>query len=95
MPEAASRLPWLASRGAGDRGRPKSLHRGAEGLRPELLTARLPSGGMVRVRFDEGDAMSDPVGIAGDRIRSFVERIEQLETDLQEINERKILRSEG
>ena len=33
--------------------------------------------------------MSDPVGIAGDRIRSFVERIEQLETELQEINEQK------
>ena len=31
----------------------------------------------------------DPVGIAGDRIRSFVERIEQLETELQEINEQK------
>ena len=34
---------------------------------------------MVRVRS---------VGIAGDRIR-FVERIEQLETELQEINEQK------
>ena len=33
--------------------------------------------------------MTDPVGIAGDRIRSFVERIEQLETELQEINEQK------
>jgi uncharacterized protein (UPF0335 family) len=44
---------------------------------------------MVRVRFDEGDTMTDPVGIAGDRIRSFVERIEQLDTELQEINEQK------
>src|SRR3954453_18780596 len=44
---------------------------------------------MVRVRLDEGDAMTDSVGIAGDRIRSFVERIEQLETELQEINEQK------
>src|SRR3954463_16470238 len=35
---------------------------------------------MVRVRFDEGYTMTDPVGIAGDRIRSFVERIEQLDT---------------
>jgi hypothetical protein len=25
---------------------------------------------MVRARFKEGDTMSDPVGIAGDRIRS-------------------------
>ena len=33
--------------------------------------------------------MSDPVGIAGDRIRSFVERIEQLDTELQELNEQK------
>ena len=33
--------------------------------------------------------MSDTVGIAGDRIRSFVERIEQLEIELQELNEQK------
>jgi uncharacterized protein (UPF0335 family) len=33
--------------------------------------------------------MSDTVGVAGDRIRSFVERIEQLETELQEITEQK------
>ena len=33
--------------------------------------------------------MADPVGIAGDRIRSFVERIEQLDTELQELNEQK------
>jgi len=44
---------------------------------------------MVRARFKEGDTMSDAVGIAGDRIRSFVERIEQLDTELQELNEHK------
>ena len=33
--------------------------------------------------------MSDTVGVAGDRIRSFIERIEQLETELQEITEQK------
>ena len=33
--------------------------------------------------------MTDPVGIAGDRIRSFVERVEQLDTELHEINEQK------
>src|SRR5215204_1125971 len=44
---------------------------------------------MVRARFKEGDTMSDSVGIAGDRIRSFVERIEHLEAELQEINEQK------
>ena len=31
----------------------------------------------------------DTVGVAGDRIRSFVERVEQLETELQELNESK------
>jgi len=29
--------------------------------------------------------MSDVVGIAGDRIRSFIERIEQIETELKEL----------
>ena len=33
--------------------------------------------------------MSDTVGIAGDRIRSFVERIEQIETELKELTEAK------
>jgi len=33
--------------------------------------------------------MADPVGIAGDRIRSLVERIEQLDTELQALNEQK------
>ena len=33
--------------------------------------------------------MSDTVSVAGDRIRSFVERIEQLDTELQELNEQK------
>jgi uncharacterized protein (UPF0335 family) len=33
--------------------------------------------------------MSDSVGIAGDRIRSFVERIEHLDIELQELNEQK------
>ncbi len=33
--------------------------------------------------------MSDTVGLAGDRIRSFVERIEQLENELKELNEGK------
>ena len=33
--------------------------------------------------------MSDSVGLAGDRIRSFVERIEQLEMELQALNEGK------
>jgi uncharacterized protein (UPF0335 family) len=33
--------------------------------------------------------MSDTVSVAGDRIRSFVERVEQLDTELQELNEQK------
>jgi len=33
--------------------------------------------------------MSDTVGIPGDRIRSFVERVEQIETELKELNEAK------
>jgi uncharacterized protein (UPF0335 family) len=33
--------------------------------------------------------MSDTVGIAGDRIRSFVERIEQIEAELKELTEAK------
>jgi uncharacterized protein (UPF0335 family) len=33
--------------------------------------------------------MSETVGVAGDRIRSFVEWIEQLDTELREINEQK------
>ena len=33
--------------------------------------------------------MSDTVGLAGDRIRSFVERIEQIELELQELGEGK------
>jgi uncharacterized protein (UPF0335 family) len=37
----------------------------------------------------KGDAMSDVVGIAGDRIRSFVERIEQIETELKDLTEAK------
>jgi uncharacterized protein (UPF0335 family) len=33
--------------------------------------------------------MSDVVGIAGDRIRSFIERIEQIETELKVLTEAK------
>ena len=33
--------------------------------------------------------MSYVVGIAGDRIRSFIERIEQIETELKELTEAK------
>jgi uncharacterized protein (UPF0335 family) len=35
---------------------------------------------MLCLPIDERGTMSDTVGIAGDRIRSFVERIEQLDS---------------
>ena len=37
----------------------------------------------------KGEAMSDVVGIPGNRIRSFVERIEQVENEIKELNEAK------
>ena len=33
--------------------------------------------------------MTDEVGIAGNRVRSFVERVEQLEAEIAELNEGK------
>lgn len=33
--------------------------------------------------------MSDEVGIAGNRVRSFVERVEQLDAEIAELNEGK------
>jgi uncharacterized protein (UPF0335 family) len=33
--------------------------------------------------------MNDEVGIAGNRVRSFVERVEQLEAEIAELNEGK------
>lgn len=33
--------------------------------------------------------MSDEIGIAGNRVRSFIERVEQLETEIAELNEGK------
>ena len=33
--------------------------------------------------------MADTVGIAGDRIRSFIERVEQIEEELKALNEGK------
>ena len=33
--------------------------------------------------------MTDTVGIAGDRIRSFIERVEQIEEELKALNEGK------
>lgn len=37
----------------------------------------------------QGLATTDAVGVPGDRIRSFVERVEQLEIELSELNEQK------
>ena len=33
--------------------------------------------------------MSDEIGIAGSRVRSFVERVEQIELEIAELNEQK------
>ena len=33
--------------------------------------------------------MSDEIGVAGNRVRSFVERVEQLEAEIAELNEGK------
>lgn len=33
--------------------------------------------------------MADEIGIAGNRVRSFVERVEQIETEISELNEGK------
>ncbi|MET0429233.1 MAG: DUF2312 domain-containing protein [Microvirga sp.] len=33
--------------------------------------------------------MSETIGVAGDRIRSFIERIEQLESELKDLTEAK------
>jgi uncharacterized protein (UPF0335 family) len=43
----------------------------------------------VHFHFDEENFMTDAIGIGGDRIRSFVERIEQIETELKDLNEAK------
>ena len=39
--------------------------------------------------FDQGVSRTDTVGIAGDRIRSFIERIEHIEEELKALNEGK------
>ncbi len=33
--------------------------------------------------------MADEIGVAGNRVRSFVERVEQLESEIAELNEQK------
>jgi uncharacterized protein (UPF0335 family) len=45
--------------------------------------------------YCKGDTMGEVVGIAGDRIRSFVERIEQIETELKELADAKEIFSEA
>ena len=44
---------------------------------------------IVRLHIRQAGSVSDTVGIAGDRIRSFVERIEQIESELKDLNEAK------
>jgi uncharacterized protein (UPF0335 family) len=59
-------------------------------VRPaSALTARLPASRNLCLRIDEGESMTDTIGVASDRIRSFVERIEHLDVELQELLELK------
>jgi uncharacterized protein (UPF0335 family) len=37
----------------------------------------------------ETESMADEIGVAGNRVRSFVERVEQLESEIAELNEQK------
>jgi uncharacterized protein (UPF0335 family) len=53
------------------------------------LTAWLLPLLIVRLYINQGGFMSDTVGAAGDRIRSFVERIEQIDSELKDLNEAK------
>jgi uncharacterized protein (UPF0335 family) len=52
------------------------------------LTHWLFSHGHFRISIDQGGTMSD-VTIPGGKIRAFVERIENLDTEIQELNEQK------
>lgn len=52
------------------------------------LTKRLPPCPTVRTFFHKGVVMTD-VGIAGSRVRAFVERVEQLDSEIAELTEGK------
>src|SRR5450755_2499959 len=52
------------------------------------LTHWLFSCGHFRISINQGGTMSD-VTIPGGKIRAFVERIENLDTEIQELNEQK------
>jgi len=52
------------------------------------LTHWLFSCGHFRISIDQGGTMSDGA-IPGGKIRTFVERIENLDTEIQELNEQK------
>jgi uncharacterized protein (UPF0335 family) len=39
--------------------------------------------------YSTADTMSDVIGVVGDRIRSIVKRIEQIESELKELTEDK------
>jgi uncharacterized protein (UPF0335 family) len=55
---------------------------------PRGLTHWLFLCGHFRISIDQGDTMSD-VTIPGGKIRAFVERIENIETEIGELNEQK------
>jgi len=42
---------------------------------------------MLRGQIDQEQTMSEPGGVAGDQLRTIVERIEQVEEQIRELNE--------
>jgi len=42
---------------------------------------------MLRGQIDQEQTMSEPGGVAGDQLRTIVERIEQVEEEIKELNE--------
>ena len=64
--------------------------KGARGRQPiAFLTLPLQGCWSLRVQSWREVTLADEVGVAGNRVRSFVERIKQLEGEIAELNEGK------
>jgi uncharacterized protein (UPF0335 family) len=50
---------------------------------------RRPEWKNLNHRVEEGETMSESVGIAGDQLRTIVERIESVEAEIRELTEAK------
>jgi uncharacterized protein (UPF0335 family) len=66
-----------------------AVTRRAAGALPEAPVNRVVTNLPQLDAATEERSMSDKTGIPGNRIRSFVERVEQLEAEIQELNEGK------